>query len=57
MKVSIMGLKEKVLDKIEDFLKTIIVKYWYIDLTITIIAFIILYAIEKMKGKMNKSKV
>ncbi|ABP73432.1 hypothetical protein [Acidianus bottle-shaped virus] len=44
-----MSLKEKILDKVEDFLKTIIIKYWYIDLTITIFAFLILYLIEKFR--------
>ncbi|ALG96788.1 hypothetical protein [Acidianus bottle-shaped virus 2 strain ABV2] len=44
-----MGLKEKLLEKVEDLIKTIIIKYWYVDLTVTAVAFAILYLIEKMR--------
>lgn len=49
LRVKSMGLKDKILEKLENFLRTVIIKYWYIDASITIIAFLILLLLEKMK--------
>ncbi|ALG96861.1 hypothetical protein [Acidianus bottle-shaped virus 3 strain ABV3] len=46
-----MQIAHKILEKVEDFLRTVIVKYWYIDATVTVFAFIILLIIQRIREK------
>lgn len=45
-----MSLKQKIIDKVESLAQKL-AQYWWLDLSIAFIAFLILYIIQKYKSK------